>query len=64
MQDLNRNISRSIKRWSGKGCISRNPDSAKSCKSQESTKLVHGMGEWKMEDWVNLLSTQEASLSL
>jgi hypothetical protein len=49
---------------SAKGCISRDPDSAKSYNSQESSKLLYGMGEWEMEDWVNSLMTQGVSLSL
>jgi hypothetical protein len=49
---------------SGKGYISRDPDSAKPCNSQESSKLLYGMGEWEMEDWVDLLMTQGVSLSL
>jgi hypothetical protein len=49
---------------SGKGCISRDSDSAKSCNSQESSKLLYGMGERETEDWVNSLMTQGASLSL
>jgi hypothetical protein len=49
---------------SGKGCISRDPDSAKSCNSQENLKLLYGMGEWEMGDWVNSLMTQGVSLSL
>jgi hypothetical protein len=27
-------------------------------------KLLYGLGEWKMEDWVNLLKTEGVSLSL
>jgi hypothetical protein len=53
MQDPNRNISRSIKR-----------DLAKSCNSQESSKLHYGLGEWEMEDFVDSLLTKEVSLSL
>jgi hypothetical protein len=49
---------------SGKGCISRDLDPAKACNSQESSKLLYGLGEWEMEDWVNLLMTQGVSLSL
>jgi hypothetical protein len=49
---------------SAKGCISRDPDSAKSCNSQESSKLLCGMGEWEMEDFVDSLMTQGVSLSL
>jgi hypothetical protein len=63
IQGPNRSISRSIKNKSGKGCISRDPDSVKSCNSQESSKLFYGMGEWEMEDWVDLLMTQRVSLS-
>jgi hypothetical protein len=40
------------------------PDSAKSFNSQESSKLLYSLGEWEMEDWVDLLMTQGASLSL
>jgi hypothetical protein len=47
-----------------KGCISRDPDSAKSGNSQESFKLLYGMGEWEMEVWVSSLITQGVSLSL
>jgi hypothetical protein len=32
--------------------------------SQASSKLLYGLGEWEMEGRVNLLMTQEASLSL
>jgi hypothetical protein len=49
---------------SAKDCISRDPDSAKSCNSQESSKLFYGMGEWEMEDWVDSLMTEGVSLSL
>jgi hypothetical protein len=49
---------------SGKGCISRDPDLAKSCNSQKSSKLLYGLGEWEMEDWVDPLMNQGASLSL
>jgi hypothetical protein len=49
---------------SAKGCISRDPDSAKSCNSQENSKLPYGMGEWETEDWVDLLMNQGVSLSL
>jgi hypothetical protein len=49
---------------SAKGCISRDPDSAKSCNSQESSQLFYGMGEREMEDWVDSLMTQGVSLSL
>jgi hypothetical protein len=52
------------KKVSVKGCISRDPDSAKSCNSQESFELFYGMGEWEMEDWVDSLMTQGMSLSL
>jgi hypothetical protein len=38
---------------SAKGCISRDPDPVKSCKSQESSKLLYGMVEWETEDWVD-----------
>jgi hypothetical protein len=48
---------------SAKGCISRDPDSAKSCNSQESSKLLYGMGEWETGDWVDSLMTQRVSLS-
>jgi hypothetical protein len=37
----------------GKGCIYRDPDSAKSCNSQESSKLLYDLGEWEMEDWMD-----------
>jgi hypothetical protein len=47
-----------------KGCISRDPDSAKYCNSQKNSKLLYGMGEWEMEDWVDSLMTQGVSLSL
>jgi hypothetical protein len=49
---------------SGKGCISRDPDSVKSCNAQESSKWLYGMREWETEDWVDSLMTQEVSLSL
>jgi hypothetical protein len=49
---------------SAKGCISRDPDSAKFCDSQESSKLLYGMEEWEMEDWVDYLMTRGVSLSL
>jgi hypothetical protein len=49
---------------SGKGYISRDIDFTKSCNSQESSKLLYGMGEWEMEDWVDSLMTQGMSLSL
>jgi hypothetical protein len=49
---------------SAKGCISRDPNSAKSCNSQESSKLLYGMGEWETEDGVDSLMTQRMSLSL
>jgi hypothetical protein len=49
---------------SGKGCISINPVSAKSCNSQESSKLLYGLWEWETEDWVDSLMTQGVSLSL
>jgi hypothetical protein len=49
---------------SAKGCISRDPDSAKSCTSHESSKLLYGMGEREMEDWVDSLMTQGVTLSL
>jgi hypothetical protein len=49
---------------SAKGCISRDPDSAKSCYSQESAKLLYGMGKWETEDWVDSLITQGVNLSL
>jgi hypothetical protein len=49
---------------SEKGCISRDIDFTKSCNSQESSKLLYGMGEWEMEDWVDSLMTQGMSLSL
>jgi hypothetical protein len=49
---------------SDKGCIFRDPDSVKSCNSQESSKLLYGMEEWEMEDWVDSLMTQGLSLSL
>jgi hypothetical protein len=52
------------KKVSGKGCISRDTDFVKSCNSQESSKLLSGMGEWEIEDWVNSLMTQGVSLSL
>jgi hypothetical protein len=49
---------------SAKGCISKDPNSVKSCNSQESSKLLYGMGEWETEDWVDSLMTQGVSLSL
>jgi hypothetical protein len=49
---------------SAKGCMSRDTDSAKSYNSQENSKLLYGIGEWEMEDWVDSLMTQEVSLSL
>jgi hypothetical protein len=49
---------------SGKSCIFKDADSVKSCKSQESSKLLYGMEEWEMEDWVDSLMTQGLSLSL
>jgi hypothetical protein len=49
---------------SGKGCISRDPDSTKSCNSQESSKLLYVMREWEMEDWVDSLMTQRVNLPL
>jgi hypothetical protein len=49
---------------SGKGCIFRDPDSVKSCNTKESSKLLYGMEEWEMEDWVDSLMTQGLSLSL
>jgi hypothetical protein len=52
------------KKVSAKGCISWDPDSAKSCNSQESSKLLYGMEERETEDWVDLLMTQGVSLSL
>jgi hypothetical protein len=64
MQGPNRNIRRSIKKGSDKGCISRDPESVKSCNSQESSKLLYGMREWEMEDCFDLLMTQGVSLSL
>jgi hypothetical protein len=48
---------------SAKDCISMDPDFAKSCNSQESSKLLYGMGERETEDWVDSLITQEVSLS-
>jgi hypothetical protein len=48
---------------SGKGCMSRDLDFTKSCNSQESSKLLYGMGEWETEDWVDSLMTQGVSLS-
>jgi hypothetical protein len=35
---------------SPKGCISRDPDSAKSCNSQDSSMLLYDMGEGETED--------------
>jgi hypothetical protein len=64
LQGPNRNIRKSIKKESAKGCISRDSDSAKSCNSQECSKLHYGLGEWETEDWVNLLMIQGQSLSL
>jgi hypothetical protein len=50
---------------SAKDCISRDTDSAKSCNSQESSKLPYGMeGGSETEDWVDALMTQGVSLSL
>jgi hypothetical protein len=49
---------------SAKGCIFRDLDSAKSYNSQKSSKLFYGMGEWEMEDWVDLFMIQGVSLSL
>jgi hypothetical protein len=49
---------------SGKGCISRDLDFTKSCNSQESSKLLYGMGEREMEDWVDSLMIQGMSLFL
>jgi hypothetical protein len=49
---------------STKGCISRDPDFVKCYNSQESSKLLYGMGEWETEDWVDSLMTQGVSLSL
>jgi hypothetical protein len=40
---------------------------SRSCKiynSQENSKLLYGLEEWKMEDWVDLFMTQGANLSL
>jgi hypothetical protein len=48
---------------SAKGYISRDQNSAKSSNSQESYKLLYGMGEWETEDWVDSLMTQGVSLS-
>jgi hypothetical protein len=48
----------------GKDYISRDPDSAKSCNSQKNSKLLYGMGEWEMEDCVDLLMIQGVTLSL
>jgi hypothetical protein len=60
--------SHSRRDWSptgpGKGRISQNPDSAKSCNSQKSSKLPHFLGQWVMEDWVNPFGTQGVSFSL
>jgi hypothetical protein len=39
-------------------------DSVKSCNSQESFKLLYGIGEWEMEDWVDLFMTKGVGLSL
>jgi hypothetical protein len=49
---------------SGKDCTSRDLDSAKSCNSQESSKLLYGLGQWEMKDWIDSLMTQGASLPL
>jgi hypothetical protein len=54
----------SIKRYLLRDCIHRNLNSAKSCNSQESFKMIYGMGEREMEDWVDALMTQGVSLSL
>jgi hypothetical protein len=44
--------------------ISRDLNSAKFCNSQESSKLLYGIGEREKEDWVDSLMTQGVSLSL
>jgi hypothetical protein len=49
---------------SAKGCISRDLDFTKSCNSQESSKMLYGMGERETEDWVDFLVTQGVSLYL
>jgi hypothetical protein len=50
---------------SAKDCISRDANSAKSCNSEESFKLLfYGMGEWQMKDCVDSLMTQGVSLFL
>jgi hypothetical protein len=46
-----------------KDCISRDPDSAKSCNSQESSKVLYGLRVREMEVWVDSLMTQGVSLS-
>jgi hypothetical protein len=47
-----------------KDCIFRDLDSAKSCNSQESSKLLYGIREWETEDWVDSFMIQGVSLSL
>jgi hypothetical protein len=48
-----------------KGCVFRDPDSVKSCNSQESSKLFFlWYGGVEMEDWVDSLMIQRVSLSL
>jgi hypothetical protein len=46
------------------GYIARDPDSAKSYNSQESSKLLYGMGKRETEDWVDSFMTQGVTLSL
>jgi hypothetical protein len=44
---------------SAKGSISRDTDSAKSCNSQDSSKLLYGMGERETEGWVDSLRLRD-----